>query len=83
MAGGLTGHFAALAKPARSREWATERKRPPLPDVAAAHGSQDDSALLECYQAPDEGKLLALMSEPAERRESQPRSAQPHLRLVR
>ena len=64
------------------RKWASERKHHPLPDVAAAVGWKDHSILLECYQAPDEGTLLAVMSEPAERRESQPRCDRPTLQLV-
>jgi hypothetical protein len=41
---GLTGRFAALATPSAEtprREWASERTRHPLPDVAAAGGCQD------------------------------------------
>ena len=51
------------------RKWASERRHHPLPDVAAAGGWRDQSTLLECYQAPDETAILAVMSEPAKRHE--------------
>ena len=51
------------------RKWASERRHHPLPDVAAAGGWRDHTTLLECYQAPDEKAILAVMSEPMKRRE--------------
>lgn len=52
-----------------------------------AAGKKDHSTLLECYHAPDEATLLAVMSEPVKRREPAHRepNRQPergHLRLV-
>ena len=51
------------------RKWASERRHHPLPDVAAAGGWRDHSTLLECYQAPDETAIMAVMSEPMKRHE--------------
>ena len=63
------------------RKWASERKHHPLPDVAAAGGWKDHSTLLECYQAPDDVTLPAVMSEPAKRHEPNQSGERPHLRL--
>ncbi len=51
------------------RKWASERKHHPLVDVAAAGGWRDTPTILECYQQPDEGSLLRVMSEPVKRSE--------------
>ena len=47
------------------RKWATERKRYPLRDVAAAGGWSDTQTLLLCYQQPDEATLREVVDGPA------------------
>ena len=47
------------------RKWATERKKYPLRDVAAAGGWSDTQTLLVCYQQPDEATLREVVDAPA------------------
>jgi len=61
LVGGLWHHYR--------RKWATERKHPPLKDVAAVGGWTDTAMLLNCYQQADPTAMLAAMSEPTKVRE--------------
>ena len=51
------------------RKWATERKHPPVMDVAQAGRWSNIQTLLMCYQQPDHETLLAVVSESRKVRE--------------
>lgn len=52
------------------RKWGTERKHPPVTDVALAGGWKDTSTLLTCYTQPDDATLLRVLNEPRKVHES-------------
>lgn len=60
------------------RKWATERKRFPLTDLAAAGGWKDFDTILKCYQQPDPDTLLAVMEGDRQIRDRSVRLRQRH-----
>ncbi len=60
---GVARESGGLWHPFR-RKWATERKKYPLPDVAAAGGWSDTQTLLTCYQRPDAETLRVVVDGP-------------------
>ena len=49
------------------RKWATERKRYPVKDVAAAGGWRDEGTLLKSYQQADAETVRQVVLHPTQR----------------